>query len=138
MVKVCGFEDPRLVEGSPIELNDSIKEKVGTARFVSKTYRLFKLKGLDDQCEDYGQIAIYKGTIPYHKAMFILDDHHYFETNRPERVCSNTVAMLAETRFAEHFEIIGDTSVHYGQFSCDGTMAYQEYSIEDEGAGSCC
>ena len=32
-------------------------------RFFSATYRLFKLDGLEPQCEDYGQAVSYRGTI---------------------------------------------------------------------------
>ena len=139
MIKECGFGDPRLVEESIITLKDEIKEKCGNAKFVSRTYRLFKLNDLDVQCEDYGQLAIYKGTIPNFKNLFVLDDHHWFETNRPERICRNTAKMLSETRFAEHFEVIGDTSTHYGEYPCGGTMAYDQYATEeDQKVGSCC
>ncbi len=126
LAKKTGFGDPRLVESHPITvMNDEIEAKVGLARFTSDTMRLFKLDGLDERCEDYGQIAIYKGTIPYHPHGFRLDDHHVFEAGRPERVCGNTAAMLRDTRYGEHFEVIGDTSVHYGVFPCGETMATQ-------------
>jgi arsenite methyltransferase len=48
------------------------------------TCRLFKLPGLlETLCEDYGQMATYKGTIPGHKHAYDLDDHHRFVTNKP-------------------------------------------------------
>ncbi len=40
-------------------------------------YRLFKVPGqIEDLCEDYGQVAVYKGTIPGHAHAYDLDDHH--------------------------------------------------------------
>ena len=30
----------------------------------SLTYNLFKIEGLETLCEDYGQVAVYKGNIP--------------------------------------------------------------------------
>jgi len=40
-------------------------------------HRLFKVPGrLEDLCEDYGQVAVYKGTIPGHTHSYALDDHH--------------------------------------------------------------
>jgi hypothetical protein len=32
-------------------------------------------------------------------ALYYLDEKHAFEVSRPERVCANTAAMLAETRY---------------------------------------
>lgn len=126
--KRAGFLDPRRLTSSALDIqNEGIRKKVGAARFGAETYRLFKLPGLDDRCEDYGQIATYRREIPNIGPVFTLDDHHMFELNRPERVCGNTAAMLSETRFREHFEIIGDTSVHYGVFDCSDTMASDQY-----------
>ena len=53
----------------------------------------------DHQCEDYGQLATYLGNLESSQSLFWLDDHHAFEIGRPERVCANTAAMLAETRY---------------------------------------
>ena len=127
----AGFVDPRCLTSSVLEIqNDEIQRKVGAARFDSETYRLFKLEGLDDRCEDYGQIAVYNREIPHLGPVFKLDDHHMFELNRPERVCGNTAAMLQDTRFGEHFQIVGDKAVHYGLFDCSATMATQQYAGE--------
>lgn len=136
-----GFRDPRTVEAAPITImNEDVERKVGAARFRSITWRLFKLAQLDDRCEDYGQVAVYKGTIPQVGDVFTLDDHHVFEAGRPERVCGNTAAMLAETRYAPHFEIVGDTSTHFGVFDCSATMASTARATDSAGAasGSCC
>lgn len=38
----------------------------GNIKFHSATYRLFKLGGLEGDCEDYGQAVCYRGTIPEH------------------------------------------------------------------------
>lgn len=113
-----GCSDYRVVTRSPVTLrNVEIERKVGLIRFHSLTIRAFKLK-LEDRCEDYGQIAVYQGTIPELPHAFRLDDHHLFETGRPVPVCSNTAAMLSETRYAPHFKIIGDSSTHFGLFDC--------------------
>ena len=142
LAKKSGFLDPRRLTSSVLEIqNDDVKQKVGAARFGSETYRLFKLDGLDDRCEDYGQTATYRREIPHIGPLFQLDDHHLFELNRPERVCGNTAAMLADTRFAEHFEILGDRSVHYGVFECSETMAAAQYTANNAAAGTataCC
>ncbi len=138
-----GFRDPRVDSRAPITIeNDELAARIGAARFESVTFRLFKLDDLDAQCEDYGQVATYRGTIPHNEALFTLDDHHLFETGRPERVCGNTAAMLEDTRFGEHFDITGDKSVHYGIFDCAATMAADQYGSNDAVAsssdGGCC
>ncbi|MCA9666942.1 MAG: methyltransferase domain-containing protein [Myxococcales bacterium] len=128
LAKQSGFVDPRAIESAPITINSAeVQARVGAARFVSTTLRLFKLDGLDAGCEDYGQIATYREVMPEVGRLFALDDHHLFELGRPERVCGNTAAMLGETRFAPYFEITGDRSVHYGAFSCGNTMAADQY-----------
>jgi SAM-dependent methyltransferase len=133
----AGFLDPRTVARSAISIQDpEIVSKLGTARFTSVTYRLFKLQELDEQCEDYGQSAVYQGGLEGAEALFWLDDQHAFEVGRAERICGNTAKMLAKTRFARWFRIAGSHSVHFGTFPCGLTLAAQQYqSTEQE---SCC
>lgn len=140
LAKRTGFLDPREMTRGEITINNAeIEHKVGAAKFVSVTWRLFKLPDLDDRCEDYGQLATYKGTIQEAGALFWLDDHHAFEAGRPERVCANTAAMLQDTRLAPHFTITGDTSTHYGEYPCGPTMAAAQYAAENGDCGtSCC
>jgi len=141
LAKRVGFLDPRATERAPITIqNRAIEEKVGAARFESVTLRLFKLPQLEPRCEDYGQLATYRQPIPGVGALFALDDHHLFELGRPERVCSNTAAMLADTRFAPFFEVTGDTSTHFGAFDCSATMASEQYAQADVvgSTSSCC
>lgn len=115
-----GFTDPRVLASAPIEINDpELKDVVGEAKFYSITYRLFKLPdALETLCEDYGQVAIYKGTIPGHRHAYDLDDHHRFVTNKPMLVCGNSAAMVGDSWLGQHFTVIGDRSVHYGLFDC--------------------
>jgi SAM-dependent methyltransferase len=98
--------------------NPEIEAKVEMIDFYSMKVRAFKLAGLEDICEDYGQVATYHGTIEDHPHSFALDDHHLFEAGRPMLVCGNTAAMVGETRYGRHFTIHGDRSVHYGPFDC--------------------
>ena len=68
----------RVLEKAEIIVTDpKLADICGEARFFSITYRLFKLPDmLETICEDYGQYAIYKGTIPGHPNSYVLDDHH--------------------------------------------------------------
>ena len=118
MLAELGCKDYRVVSQAPIAItNEQVEKKTGNVRYYSITVRAFKLD-VEDRCEDYGQVATYKGTIPYCEHVFNLDDHHRFETGKPMLVCSNTALMLSKTRFSEHFDVQGDTSTHYGLFDC--------------------
>lgn len=113
-----GCPDVRVVNQSPISIDDAdVAAKIGMVKFRSVTVRAFKLP-FEDRCEDYGQVACYLGGIPEHPHAFDLDDHHHFETGRPLRVCGNTADMLADSRYAEYFQISGDKSRHFGLFDC--------------------
>lgn len=141
MARRVGFRDPRIVSRAALTpTNPDITRRLGAARFSSVTFRLFKLGGLDDQCEDYGQVAEYLGGIPGAESLYWLDDHHAFEAGRPERVCANTAAMLVETRLRSHFRVHGARTTHFGAFPCLPTMAAAAAIAArgDAAAGSCC
>ena len=134
-----GFADPRVMTRAPVAITDeAIAKAVGGAAFTSITYRLFKLPPgrLETLCEDYGQYAVYKGTMEGAPHAYALDDHHVLQKGKPFLVCGNTAAMLAETWLAPHFSVIGDRSVHYGLFPCGPSPAAATPSAT--GGGTCC
>jgi len=134
-----GFTDPRLTTDRPLEVTDPLLAvRVGTVKFYSATYRLFKIAKLETACEDYGQAVIYKGTIPENAEQFVLDNHHLIETGRVFPVCGNTWRMLHDTRFAPHFEFIGNFDKHYGIFAGCGTSIPYDVDERASGVGSCC
>lgn len=135
-----GFADPRLVEDRPLAVTDpALAARVGNVGFYSATYRLFKLDTLESACEDYGQAVIYRGTVPDHPDRFVLDKHHGIETGRVFPVCGNTWRMLADTRFAPHFEFHGDFSRHFGLFEgCGGGLPFERGGGVGEAAAACC
>jgi len=54
-------------------------------------------------------------------------------------VCGNTWRMLAGTRFAPHFDFIGDFSRHYGLFAgCGGALPFDTPSAAAVASGGCC
>ncbi len=139
LAKAVGFEDPRLVADCPIEISDpELREAVHGVKFFSATYRLFKLAALEPCCEDYGQAAIYRGTIPHHPSSFTLDKHHVLPARKVFPVCGNTFDMLSETRFREHFELFGDRSTHYGIFAGCGTALPFDDGVPSRAAARCC
>jgi arsenite methyltransferase len=137
--KTAGFADPRLVKDRPLGIGDpKIAEKLDGIAFYSATYRLFKLDGLEPECEDYGQAVVYKGTVPGHERVFALDKHHIMETGRIFPVCGNSWKMLAETRFAPHFDFIGDFSQHFGVFAgCGGGLPFTQ-TMDSKAIADCC
>ena len=139
--KAAGFADPRLVTSRPLAIGDAqVAEKLDGISFYSATYRLFKLGDLETQCEDYGQAVRYKGTVPGQERVFELDGHHAIEAGRMFPICGNSWKMLADSRFAEHFEFFGDVSHHYGVFpDCGVAVPFgaAEGSVPDTPAACC-
>ncbi|MGK0391058.1 MAG: arsenite methyltransferase [Maribacter sp.] len=135
--KKAGFTDPRVTESRPLLVeNVELEEKLGDIDFFSVTYRLFKLDGLENDCEDYGQSVRYKGTIEGKAHSYNLDDHHNFPKGKMMTVCGNTYKMLFDTRFAKHFEFFGTWDTHYGIFEgCGGNIPFKGETGDGE---ACC
>ncbi|MEB3255259.1 MAG: methyltransferase domain-containing protein [Synechococcaceae cyanobacterium] len=139
LARGAGFADPRLVSDRPLAITDpALLPLLGEARFFSATWRLFAIPELEDACEDHGQAVIYRGTIPQHPHLFRLDAHHAIETGKVFAVCGNTFRMLQQSRFAPHFEFLGDFSRHYGLFSGCGSANPFASAAEVGTAASCC
>ncbi len=134
LLALAGCADARVCSRGPLTLDgDEVERKIGMVRFESITYRAFKLV-LEDRCEDYGQVAVYLGTLAHHPHRFVLDDHHLLDRGRPMLVCGNTADMLSRTRYAPHFEVRGEKRVHYGLFDC----APKVTSALAATSGGCC
>ncbi len=136
----AGFSDPRVAEDEPITIeNQELEEKVGNIKFFSVTYRLFKIDGLEQYCEDYGQAVRYKGTLSSEKDNFYLDEHHEFPKGKIMSVCGNTYRMLNDTRYQKHFDFFGDWSTHYGIYEGCGTeIPFTSKNTEGESVGGGC
>lgn len=149
LLRDVGCPDYRVTESRPLALNNpDIERTIGMVDFHSLTIRAFKLPSLEDSCEDYGQLATYRGTIDDSPHCFDLDHRNRFITGKPTPVCGNTASMLAETRYRGHFTLRGDRSIHFGPADCarmppttaiadrtgtDGTAAG-----DGNGGGCCC
>ncbi|MEO1518277.1 MAG: methyltransferase domain-containing protein [Bacteroidota bacterium] len=137
--RIAGFTDPRCVESHSISLeNEELEEKLAGYQFFSVTYRLFKIDGLEEDCEDYGQAIRYKGSIEGQANAYQLDGHHLFPAGKVMPVCGNTYLMLQATRFEKHFDFFGSFDTHYGIYEgCGGNMPFQAESQSDA-SESCC
>ncbi|PJZ83985.1 methyltransferase type 11 [Leptospira harrisiae] len=136
LLSSLNINDFRIVSQSKISLlNPDIEKKIGNINFYSITFRAFNIP-LEDRCEDYGQVAYYKGTIEGNPHNFLLDDHHNFITGKPMLVCGNTADMVSTTHYKEHFQIIGDKSKHFGLFDCGPNPVNS--SLGESATGACC
>ena len=139
LLRDLGCPDYRVVARSPVTIdNHGIEEKIGMVGFFSMTVRAFKLHDLEDICEDYGQVAVYNGTLAGHPHFFDLDDHHRFLCGKPMLVCGNTASMLQNTRFSNYFRVSGDRSVHYGVFDCAPASTKTADANGNRSGGACC
>lgn len=140
--RIChkvGFTDPRELTREEIVVTDpDLKLLCTGATFYSITYRCFKLPQLETLCEDYGQVAFYKGTIADSPTFYALDDHHVFEAGRPMLVCGNTASMVSESWLATHFQVIGNRDVHFGLFDCSGPASSAGGGVIACAGGACC
>ena len=139
MMNKAGWADFRYTEVRSLELEDEdVDHILGFANFSSRTVRAFKLPDLEDICEDYGQVAIYDGSLPGYPHYFDLDDHHRFFTGKPMLVCGNTASMVSGTRYGGAFTVIGDRKKHFGAFEGCGTDNAAACDCADTAGGSSC
>ncbi len=144
-MKAAGFSDPRIikqniikdeVEGFPVGVySTEIRAFKITQREQSPVTR--HLPPVDNQCEDYGQTAVYNGLLPDNPARFVLDDHHVFERDKPEKICRNTGRMLKDTRLSMYFHV-SDPVSHFGLFPCDDEPSEKNAKSNDDKLGACC
>ncbi len=96
------------------------------------------MESLEDGCEDYGQAVIYRGTVPDAPNEFALDQSGVFPKGKVTPVCGNTFEMLASTRFAPHFELIGVRENHFGRFeACGSRDPFSDAQPAEIGTGCC-
>jgi SAM-dependent methyltransferase len=111
----AGFADTRVVDAR--QTGDTIEG----IHFTSQVRRGFKLD-LEDRCEDYGQVAVYRGTLPGRADSWALDEGHHFPAGEPVRICKNTADMLTESRFSDHFRV-SEPLGHLGLFEECGNVS---------------
>lgn len=142
LLRKIGWEDFRYVKSNKAQIdNEEIEAMIGNVEFFSHTIKAVKLPELlEDICENYGQVATYRGGILGSENYFDLDDHHRFYKNLPLSVCGNSCAMIQNTRLAKYFDIMGDRSEHFGAFS--GCSTAPKTDGDSDGGcgcgGGCC
>lgn len=135
----AGFRSPRLVDDRSVVVEDEeLASRLGPIRFCSATCRLFKLPELEPTSEDYGQQVRYRGTIEHGSERFVLDQDDVFASGQSVSVSGNTASILSLSRFAPHFELIGDRATHVGAFVNDASAAAPSFGVEQDAASSGC
>ena len=141
-----GFVDTRMVSGAVFELgNAEIRERCGDIKFYSVTTRSFKVEGLEDRGEDYGQTVTYRGSVRDHEKEIRFDNHLTFKAGEAVPVDRNTALMLSKSRFSQHFEISPE-GAHRGVLELTGTgccsdirqVTAKQASGSSSSGGSCC
>lgn len=131
-MRKAGFNDVRQTS------RRDTKDVIETIHFTSVTYRGFKIP-MEEHCEDYGQVAVYKGSIPGRPDAYALDLNHFFPAGAAVRVCKNTADILRRSRLSDFFHVSGEIA-HLGRFDCSPAPA-RVTEAESNGAssaGSCC
>ncbi|XP_071419757.1 arsenite methyltransferase isoform X2 [Pithys albifrons albifrons] len=101
-----GFSPPCLVTASPITIgNKELEGIIGDCRFVSATFRLFKVPGGSQAGP--GQV-IYNGGIVGHERELVFDANFTFKEGEVVHVDAEMAAILRSSRFAEEFLIQAD------------------------------
>lgn len=96
-----GFCSPRLVAANIITVqNKELECVIGDCRFVSATFRLFKLPKTEpaQRCR-----VVYNGGITGHEEELIFDANFTFKEGKAVEVDEETAAILKNSRFAQHF-----------------------------------
>jgi arsenite methyltransferase len=108
MMARAGFNYYYTVSQSEITVdNKEVERQLGEIKFWAITVRAYKIPELEDRCEDYGELATYKGTLaPGLEKSFKFDRSHVFTTGEKLRVCRNFSLVLSKCPlFSRHFEI---------------------------------
>ncbi|XP_015239796.1 PREDICTED: arsenite methyltransferase [Cyprinodon variegatus] len=100
LAEQVGFSQPRLVTASIPTIDDKeLQDLLGDFKFVSATYRLFKVpRGNTKSCK-----VMYNGGITGAEDVFQFDCHYTFKANEAVEVDGEAASILTHSRFAEDF-----------------------------------
>lgn len=116
LMRELGFAVHWVVTDRPLTVASKLAARMGEIRCVSRTVRAFKVDGLEDDREDYGQTATYKGGLVDAEETFTFDQHTSFAKGVPTRVDGNTALVLTKTRYAPFFHVT-PRGPHRGAFT---------------------
>ncbi|XP_058495624.1 arsenite methyltransferase [Solea solea] len=100
LAEEVGFTAPRLVTANFVTVdNKELEDVLGDFKFVSATYRLFKLPKGDTKCSQ----VIYNGSITGAENSFQFDCRYTFKAGEVVEVDRDVASILTHSRFAEDF-----------------------------------
>lgn len=102
LAEEVGFSSPRLVTATIITVdNKELQEILGDYKFISATYRLFKIpKGPTEPCQ-----VMYNGSITGVESSFQFDSQYTFQADKVVEVDGELAKILTKSRFAEDFTL---------------------------------
>ncbi|EME30027.1 arsenite methyltransferase [Galdieria sulphuraria] len=119
IVESIGFLDPRMVTCKKVEhsLSNELESKIKNVTYYSCTFRMFRLNDglLEHNREDYGEEAVYLGTITECPDVFELDMDYRFPKAVSVPVDHNTANILRYSRYGSHF-CVSEKMEHRGPF----------------------
>ncbi|CAL8332377.1 unnamed protein product [Merluccius merluccius] len=100
LAEEVGFSPPRLVTASPITVdNKELQNILGDFKFISATYRLFKIPGgASKPCQ-----VVYDGNITGLEVGFTFDSQYTFKVNEVVEVEGEVARILSHSRFSDEF-----------------------------------
>ncbi|XP_013986206.2 arsenite methyltransferase isoform X1 [Salmo salar] len=100
LAQEVGFSPPRLVTANVITVNNMELEAIlGDYKFVSATYRLFKIPKISNK----GSLVIYNGNITGFEESLEFDSQYTFKVDEVVEVDGEVASILSHSRFAEEF-----------------------------------
>jgi arsenite methyltransferase len=139
VMAAAGLPDVRVVSAAPVVLHDErMRALAPGVGFHSVTVRAFKLPGLEDRAEDYGQSATYTGCCASGQKF---DARFHFPKGEAVPVDANTAAILHGSRYRSRFDVT-PRGPHRGLLDAGvegGAVAsFMAVTAAKGGGGACC
>jgi hypothetical protein len=138
VMRAVGFSQWWVVTSRAIDVGDpAVAASTRGITFYSETVRACKVAGLEDAPEDYGQYAVYNGSIPSFPHAFTLGLGSVFITDQRTRVDGNTARILSTTRYASAFRV-STAGPHRGPFRASGGVSPAVWASGEGSSGVAC
>ncbi|KAJ8365806.1 hypothetical protein SKAU_G00146370 [Synaphobranchus kaupii] len=112
LAEEVGFSSPRLVTASTVTVdNEELESLLGDYKFVSATYRLFKIP---KNTPKKSCLLTYDGNITGFEKALEFDCHYTFKVNDVVEVDGEVASILKTSRFAEEFTFQPDSQTSSG------------------------